>query len=260
MQSDYWTQEQLEEAREDLYKPRTVGQMLHWLKEHEHFDLLNECSAIDQDWKYSTVAKVETFDVQSFANNMLESLKDVKSHNTTVSPSRQQSKEQKFLRNIGFLQETHAETYEPESILQPMLDNFDFTMYAMATQYQPPGCMLYRHVDYLDSMWTLFAKKGLDIMDVEYNPHTKAPVGWKAMRCMISLTDWVPGHVFGFDDQYWTDWKVGDVCAFNWGRARHYTANMSMVPRLYLKISGVVPEDQDHWLWDNFESGTISAI
>jgi len=27
-----------------------------------------------------------------------------------------------------------------------------------------------------------------------------------------------------------------------------------------LKISGVVPEDQDHWLWNNIESGTISSI
>ena len=96
-------------------------------------------------------------------------------------------------------------------------------------------------------------------MDLPFDTLTKSPKGYYAFRCMIALTEYHPGQVFGFQNDYWTNWTVGDVITFDWAHASHYTANASLAPRAYIKISGVT-KNKNHWIFDNLNTNNITQL
>jgi hypothetical protein len=271
--SDLWSKDQLEQARLDYLKSRTVGELAAWLQEIDHYDLITEASslwpvdysAVDHplnvnNFTFEKIAKIQSVDLQTESNKVLEDLKDITATNSQVLPYRQHSKDHEFLSRSGFDRETHSVrvTEKNYPVLYQLSKKFEFIEFSSAIQYQPPGGILPRHTDFLQGMWDQFSTDGTNFVSMPFDPITKSPKGYFGIRVMIALTDWLPGQVFGFQDDYWTNWKLGDVVTFDWAHARHFTANASYAPRAYLKVSGIV--DKHHWIFNNINHKTITKL
>lgn len=270
--SDLWSKSQLEQARVDYLKPRTVGELIAWSLEIDHYDLITEASsvwpvdynAIDhplnvKNFSFEKIAKIKSVNLQSESNKVLTDLKDITATNSQALPY-QHSKYQKFMSKSDFDRETHTVrvTEKNYPVLYQLSKKFEFIEFSSAISYQPPGGILPRHTDFLQGMWKQFSDDKIDFVNMPFDPITKSPKGYFGIRVMIALTDWVPGQVFGFQDDYWTNWKSGDVVTFDWAHARHFTANASYAPRAYLKVSGIV--DKHHWIFDNINHKKITEL
>ena len=271
--SDIWNNQEISLAKQEYLTTKTVKEVHDWTQ-HGTYDLSQECSSlwpidysqIDshplniKDFTFQKIAELKTNLIDT-TSIVLNDCKDVNIYNLTVADWRAESEDQKFLIEKGFDRETHSVRVSKENYpsIYQLGKLFDLDNHSVAIQYQPPGSILPRHVDFLSSMWTQFNDKDLDILNLPYDPVTKSPTGYYAFRCMIALTDWVPGQVFGFHDQYWTNWKSGDIITFDWAHARHYTANASLVPRAYIKISGVT-KNKNHWIFNNLNNNSISHL
>lgn len=271
--SDLWSNTQLEQARVDYLKPRTVGETHTWLKEIDSYDLIIEASstwpvdysAIDhplnvKNFTFEKIAKIKSIDIPAESNKILKDFEDITAATSQVAPYRQHSKDHEFLSKSGFDRETHSVpvTEQNYPVLYKLSKKFRFIKFSSAIQYQPPGGIFPRHTDFLQSMWNQFSNANTDFVNMPFDPVTKAPNGYFGIRVMMALTDWVPGQVFGFQDDYWANWKSGDVVTFDWAHARHFTANASYAPRAYLKVSGIV--DKHHWIFDNINHKKITEL
>lgn len=273
--SDIWNAEQLVQARKDFEKPRSVREFFSWLTHsNTNYDLVREASAVfPLDYKnipehpvnlekftVANIAKIASVDLESAAKRILQAAAHITAETTEVSKLKKVSQEYSFQKSNGFTKQTHIIDVVPDyPELARVGELFDFDYYSAAIQYQPPGSVVGRHVDFLDSMWDRFSQSGIDVLDLPYNTITKSPEGYYAIRVMIALNDWQVGQVFGFENQYWTDWKIGDVVTFDWAHVKHYTANSSYVPRIYLKISGIT-KNKNHWVFNNLNNNVISNI
>jgi len=275
--SDFWKKNDIDTVRKKYLTIKTVKELSNWLykEENYNYDLIQESSSmwpIDYSQITSHPLNLKSFSFQKIANlksldftdtfkKIINDFKNINIYNLTVADWRKHSNEQKFLIEKGFDRETHSVhvTVDNYPLVHSISKLFEFDYFSIALQYQPPGSVLPRHVDFLGSMWAQFKEQDLDIMNLPFDPVTKSPAGYYAHRCMIALTDWYPGQIFGFENQYWTDWKCGDVITFDWAHARHYTANASLAPRLYIKISGIT-KNKNHWIFENLNNNTISNI
>lgn len=117
-----------------------------------------------------------------------------------------------------------------------------------------PGSTLTVHTDLNVNIW------GSDesMNDKKFHHLTKSPEGYHAIRLLIALNDWVPGQVVGFENDLW-QYKTGDVIAFEWSNARHYTSNVSWNTRAVLKITGIT-QNPNHWIFQNINNKKISTL
>lgn len=273
LKSDLWTNEQLEQARIEYLKPRTVRELINWLQEIDNYDLVNEASSlwpVDystlghpitlKKFSFQKIAEIKSINLSHSTNRILEDFKNTNINNIQVLSYRQHNKERKFLIESGFDRETHSikvtKTNYPD--LYNLSEKFGFKKFSSTIQYQPPGGIFPRHTDFLQGMWDHFSTTGINFVDMPFDPITKSPVGYYAVRAMIALTEWMPGQMFGFENENWTEWHPGDVITFDWAHARHFTANASYVPRAYLKVSGIV--DKTHWIYNNINNNLVTEL
>ena len=276
LHSDIWTNQQLLDTRLDFEKPRSVREMFTWMRdENNQYDLIREASSlypldyskiIDHpiNLKKFSFCKIAEFESQLLLESkqkIINDLKSVESKNTAIRENKKDTQEYRFQSSMGFDKQTHVINVNQNNYqkLHEISKLFDLDYFTSSIQYQPPGSVVGRHVDFLDSMWWNFNQQGLDILDLPYNTITKSPDGYYGFRIMVALTDWEIGQVFGFEDHHWINWKIGDVVIFDWAHARHYTANSSYVPRIYLKISGIT-KNREHWLFDNLNNNKITKL
>jgi len=71
------------------------------------------------------------------------------------------------------------------------------------------------------------------------------------------LTDWTPGHWFGYGNYTYTGWKAGEFHTFDLDNTPHYTANASYVPRVSLMITGIRTPATEDFLWEASRNKTI---
>ena len=117
-----------------------------------------------------------------------------------------------------------------------------------------PGSLHTVHTDLNIGIWG-----SDDSMDNKKFYHlTKSPEGYYAIRLLIAINDWVPGQVVGFENDLW-QYKTGDVIAFEWSNARHYTSNVSWSKRAVLKITGIT-QNSNHWIFQNINNKKISIL
>ena len=57
------------------------------------------------------------------------------------------------------------------------------------------------------------------------------------VRYTIFLQDWMPGHIFVYDDKILTNYKAGDTYEWNDPECIHGPANIGYTPRLTLQIT-----------------------
>ena len=110
-----------------------------------------------------------------------------------------------------------------------------FTNYKACINLQHPGSMSSLHADSL-SGWLKDASVDLT---APFDKTLKQPAGSKKLhRCFVALSDWQRGWMWQFGNDYWSNWKKGDVVWFDWRNIPHATANAGYSPRPILKISG----------------------
>jgi len=81
----------------------------------------------------------------------------------------------------------------------------------------------------------------------------------KIIRIMVMLTDWEPGHLFGFGNHTYTNWKAGDISTFSHANVPHYTANAAYNPRCILLITGMKSPETEKFFWQAENSKTIKV-
>jgi hypothetical protein len=274
LRSNCWTQDQLDQARREYLLPRTLGETVQWQKNHSNFDLLQSASSawpVDytqladhplqvKQFTFKTVAKATNIDFDQIRARLAQDTKDVTCFNVGTGYG-VYGNEIEWHHQHGFDRHYRAikvnQSNYPELIALSAQCNLEKSN--VAINYQPSGCTMPRHVDFLDSMWKDFVGDRPDMLNLPYNPITKSPQGYLAIRLMVALTDWVPGHMFGFEHDHWTQWRAGDIIAFDWAHAQHYTANASFLPRAFAKISGIIPCGP-HWVFDNINHNTITNL
>jgi len=74
-----------------------------------------------------------------------------------------------------------------------------------------------------------------NFMPMHVDPHTQYEKN--SLRYWIPLTDWAPGHIFMYENQVITDYKLGDVWKYTESGALHGAANIGFLPRIVLQIS-----------------------
>jgi hypothetical protein len=72
----------------------------------------------------------------------------------------------------------------------------------------------------------------------------------KLIRIMVMLTDWEPGHFFGYGNFSYSRWKAGDFSTLSHANTPHYSANATYNPRCMLLITGVRSAETDKFLWE----------
>lgn len=74
-----------------------------------------------------------------------------------------------------------------------------------------------------------------NFMPMHQDPHTQFEKN--SERYWIPFQDWEPGHIFMYEDQVITNYKAGDVWAYNEAGALHGAANIGHTSRIVLQIS-----------------------
>ncbi len=74
-----------------------------------------------------------------------------------------------------------------------------------------------------------------NFMPIHKDPHTMYQTNSK--RYWIPLHDWEPGHIFVYENQVITDYKLGDVWCYMDSNAVHGASNIGYTPRVVLQIS-----------------------
>lgn len=273
--SDLWTSSELEKVRKLYRKPRTTEEFITWLNSGEIcYDTIQEASRIYNldysrlpeypidlpSFTFQKIGETSTIDMSALATRPMTDLSNITSHTTTGRKSRPVG-HLSFRAQAGFESLTHTVQVTNQNYpeLYKIGELFDFDLYNMTLQYQPTGSVVPRHVDFLGCVWEELIEKQSDILKLPYNTTHKTPEGYYIFRVLIALTDWVPGHVFGFENEYWKEWRIGDIIAFDWAHARHYTANASFVPRLFLKISGIT-QNKNHWIFNNINENRVTLL
>lgn len=59
------------------------------------------------------------------------------------------------------------------------------------------------------------------------------------IRIMLQLTDWEPGHFWGYGNYVFSGWKAGDLTTFDWQNVPHCTANAGHNPRVTFQMTGI---------------------
>jgi hypothetical protein len=74
-----------------------------------------------------------------------------------------------------------------------------------------------------------------NFMPMHIDPHTLYQPG--SQRFWVAFQDWQPGHIIMYENQVITDYKKGDVYAYEDANALHGAANIGYVPRIILQVS-----------------------
>jgi hypothetical protein len=156
--------------------------------------------------------------------------------------------EQEFFDAVGYGK--HYDSYEivnkavPDTpILQKMIDAFGFDTPTQSTVHiQKTGQVFPWHLD-------IFQNRS------QYAGCDKS----KIMRVHILLTDWTPGHWYGYGNYTYTGWKAGEFHTFDLDNVPHYTANAAYTPRVSLMITGMRTEKTEQFLWEALSNKTIKV-
>tara|TARA_B110000503_G_C6888151_1_gene305591 strand:+ start:25 stop:525 length:501 start_codon:yes stop_codon:yes gene_type:complete len=73
------------------------------------------------------------------------------------------------------------------------------------------------------------------MMPMHTDPHTHDDGTCK--RYWVPLQDYIPGHVFIYNDVMVSDYKRGDVFQYSHSQDEHGAANLSFVPRIVLQVT-----------------------
>jgi len=249
---------------------KTVRDYFSWMDNYENLiDILGPdvykisklaTSITIREYKIEHVATVTSPTLIDLANKISKDNKHITASNSSFDTN-YLGGEHAMQKAAGFNSITHSiinPVAYPE--LLTIAQAFDLEHCAVAIQYQPTACIFPAHVDTMLTMWRNIAASDPTVLDLPFDVSTKSIKGMTSIRLLLALTDYVPGHVLGVDDQYWTNWKIGDAVVFDNCNRMHYTANTAWVPRVFLRISGMINNSSDHWIINNINQHLVKQI
>lgn len=279
--STFWDQELLNETRKKyLTEVKTVDQWYQFLQNTIHPMASHASSSyplnyqeIDhpinlENFTFQKIGKIESFDIGKTLEKVYKDNPNIDGNNSQNCKIREENfkDEIAFLAKMGFDKTPHVfnppvETY-PE--IHKLMDKFDLDYYTSQFRIQAPGSTQVTHTDTLDCMWGELVNgetndKVKNITKIPFDPVTKCPDGFYAIRFLIAFTKYEPGHVIGFEDQYWTNWNQGDIITFDWANIFHLTANTSFSSRIVFKITGVT-SNPNHWIFDAINNNKVITL
>ena len=71
---------------------------------------------------------------------------------------------------------------------------------------------------------------------------------WRIARIFVQLTDWEPGHFWGYGNYVHTQYRAGDVLTFDWQNLPHCTANAGHNPRVTYQLTGILTEQSNEFI------------
>jgi len=215
----------------DLYNQIvTVGDFVKLLDDPE-FDwtrcMLDLCSYKEGDVAYKKIGEVlGNWSIDLSTCELLAKAEDLS--NKYVLGSELETL-QKYNYDYGYDQ------LDANEVCHAIAEQLGFINYKACINLQYPGSMASLHADSL-SGWLKDASVDLD---AKFDKALKQPSGSKKLhRCFVALSDWQRGWMWQFGNEYWSNWKKGDVVWFDWRNIPHATANAGYAPRPILKISG----------------------
>ena len=279
--STFWDQDLLNKTRKKyLTEVKTVDQFYHFLQDNLHPMVSHASSSYPlnyqninhpinlENFTFQKIGKIESFDVDKTLEKVLIDNPNIDANKSKNCKLREENfkDEIEFLAKMGFDKSPHV--FNPPKNTYPeiydLLDKFDLDYYTSQFRIQAPGSTQVTHTDTLDCMWGEMVKDDAadrikNITKIPFDPVTKCPEGYYAVRFLIIFTKFEPGHVIGFEDQYWSNWDQGDIITFDWANIFHFTANTSLSSRIVYKITGVT-SNPDHWIFDAINNNKIITL
>lgn len=117
-------------------------------------------------------------------------------------------------------------------------------------QIQDPGQMVLPHCDNLAKTYVGELAESEHYHAVTLSEQDRARFAKdprSATRILIMLQDWRIGQGFSTEDGVITNWRRGDVFAWDWPTAVHATFNNGYWPRPLLRITGMTTDHWDRW-------------
>ena len=113
-------------------------------------------------------------------------------------------------------------------ILKKMIDWFEFKEKVLVKIHvQKPGQIFPFHFDDL----TTHRNNSLEATEIDESPNSFA-------RVEIQLKSWDYGHVWAIGNNYWSNWRAGEIMWHPWYDVPHGTANCGRSLRINMQITG----------------------
>lgn len=264
-----WSIKEQEDCLNNFYKIKTLGEYREFVKKTDMRLFLQisssypvnfskiDYSPINVDgFTFSKIAEVKKFNLEHLSSYIRKKCSSITLENKFYPNDEYNTNDEKTVNLYGFNKLPHIIKIDENNlgIIYKWAKNFQLENYDVQIRYAMPGSVHPAHTDSLDNIW------GTDtsIEDKKFYHLTKSPQGYYAVRLLIALNDWIPGQVVGFENNIWT-YKTGDVIAFEWSNARHYTANLSWAPRMVLRVTGIT-KDPNHWIFQNINNKKITNL
>lgn len=86
-------------------------------------------------------------------------------------------------------------------------------------------------------MWWFIKLLPGGMMPMHRDPHVTEDEKYNLIRYWMPLQDYVPGHVFVYNNIFMTDYKAGDLWTYTDANEIHGACNISYVPRLTFQFT-----------------------
>ena len=237
-----WTDKVLAKAREDYLIPRTCNEFLEWYGNCPDPDIIDLVSAVYKNRLFYWNCAKFNADWDSINKDLEQLYSELKNtewnkcfYKVVISQ----------LPIMGRMSSLAIIAKFP--IILKIAEAFNLSYLEASIHYQPPGGLVYSHVDIITmSMGNAIIQNPL-LGDLPYNTTTKMPEGYRAVIILVALEDWKQGQMFTIEDKIWSNWKAGDAITFDWINCRHSTANCSQITRPIMRIVGFVNEKSE-WI------------
>lgn len=144
--------------------------------------------------------------------------------------------EKDYFKSVGFDYDRYPVVHKTKDFgpkMRKMIDSFGFANPQWHTVHvQQCGSVFPWHID------IFHRRSAMSVQDQS-----------KILRVVIHLTDWEPGHFYGYGNyQHW-GWKAGDFHTFDHANTPHYTANAALTPRVIMLLTGIRTEATEAFLY-----------
>lgn len=271
--NDIWSESDISRTQKEYSKIQTLGEFKKYTQTCDQrlaaqansfgpvkFSTLDFPINLD-NFTFAKIANVQTLNIKTLYDQVVNQCQGITVENSVYTEDRQVVRnnfieEQDIVQKKGLNKRPHILKVDKTNFsdVHEWAKIFEFDTYYTQIRYAPPGSIHAVHTDSLDGIW----EDTQSVNDRKFNHITKTPDGIYAIRILIALNDWTPGQIVGFEDKMWT-YRSGDVVAFEWANAKHYTANASWIPRAVLRITGTTT-NRNHWIFQNINNKTITDL
>ena len=219
------------ESRFDVLKEASEWHFDKWRQEPLQFKIPGRFIG---DWGAELEALMQKGDKRGF--NFLNKFRDASKKPLTYNLDKNDMEKMGLPEDYVFLHKIIFPDLNENDcpLLWKMSDYFGMNNALRKIHIQSPGMVFPLHLDDLARNKGKFERDGYDKKVVGDLPNNMLA------RFEVQLFDWEWGHVWGMGNDYWKQWKAGEIMWHEWWNHPHGTANFGMTPRVTLQVTGRV--------------------